>query len=352
MPLDALADSLPAGVHVARPLVEVRDLNVRFVSRDSRTNAVNGVSFSLQAGEVLCVIGESGSGKSVTMRALMKMLPEGKTRIEGYLRVGEHLIADMTDRQMRAIRGAEVSMIFQEPMTALDPVCTIGQQIAETIMRHEGCSRKVADARALELLQVVRIPSPERRLKAYPHELSGGLRQRAMIAIALSCRPRLLLADEPTTALDATVQAQVLVLMRKLQREFGMAMIFVTHDLGVAAQIADKVAVMYAGRMVEYGPVAEVLNSPRHPYTRAMLASNVHGHARGEDLDTIPGSPPDMRRPIRGCAFAPRCKVAQASCAVEPPPVVHLGPDRYFACVASEESVALPSPAQEGSSHA
>jgi peptide/nickel transport system ATP-binding protein len=345
MPLDATADSPPAADQTTKPYVEVRNLNVRFVSRDSRANAVNGVTFSLCAGEVLCVIGESGSGKSVTMRALMKMLPEGKSLIEGHLRVGEHIVSEMTDRQMRAIRGAEVSMIFQEPMTALDPVCTIGQQIAETIMRHEGCSRKAADERALELLRVVRIPSPERRLKAYPHELSGGLRQRAMIAIALSCRPRLLLADEPTTALDATVQAQVLVLMRKLQRELGMAMIFVTHDLGVAAQIADKVAVMYAGRMVEYGPVADVLNAPRHPYTRAMLASNVHGHKRGEDLDTIPGSPPDMRRPITGCAFAPRCKVARPTCAIEPPPVVNLGSDRYFACVAVEDPAASPPPA-------
>ena len=337
MPLDSTTDPVEAAV-AARSLVEVTDLTVRFVSRDSTTSAVNGVSFSLMPGEVLCIIGESGSGKSVTMRALMKMHPPGKTRITGALRVGDHDISAMSDRDMRALRGAVVSMIFQEPMTSLDPVYTIGDQIVETVMRHSGMTRKQAEARALELLQLVRVPSPERRLKAYPHELSGGLRQRAMIAIALSCNPRLLLADEPTTALDATVQAQVLVLLRKLQREMGMAMVFVTHDLGVAAQIADKVAVMYAGRIVEFGPVGDVLRRPMHPYTRAMLGAKVHGHARGEELETISGSPPDMRRPPRGCAFAPRCKLALSSCSVEQPPVARLSPSRYFVCVRGEDA--------------
>jgi peptide/nickel transport system ATP-binding protein len=218
-------------------------------------------------------------------------------------------------------------------MTALDPVYTIGDQIAETVMRHEGCSRRDAHARALELLQLVKVPSPERRLNAFPHELSGGLRQRAMIAVAISCRPSLLLADEPTTALDATVQIQVLVLLRALQRELGMGVIFVTHDIGVAAQIADKVAVMYAGRIVEYGKVADVLLKPRHPYTLGMLASTVHGQARGRDIEAIPGTPPDLRRPIVGCSFAPRCKYAVSACRAETPPAVDIGPDQYAACI-------------------
>ncbi len=319
-----------------RPLVEVKDLAVTFVSREATTRAVNGVSFDLMPGEVLCVIGESGSGKSVTMRALMRLLPPGKTRIGGSMRVGDHDIMSLGARDLRDMRGRLVSMIFQEPMTALDPVYTVGDQIAETVMRHEGCSRRKARARALELLQLVKVPSPERRLDAYPHELSGGLRQRAMIAVAISCRPGLLLADEPTTALDATVQIQVLVLLRALQRELGMAMIFVTHDLGVAAQIADKVAVMYAGRIVEYGAVADVLTHPRHPYTLGMLASTVHGQARGRDIEAIPGAPPDLRRPIAGCGFAPRCKYAIADCSRTLPQAVALGHGQTTACLRAE----------------
>jgi peptide/nickel transport system ATP-binding protein len=208
-------------------------------------------------------------------------------------------------------------MIFQEPMTALDPTYTIGDQISEGIIRHQKCSRAEAVVKALELLKLVKVPSAERRLKAYPHELSGGLRQRAMIAIALSCKPSLLLADEPTTALDATVQIQVLLLLRKLQRELGMAVILVTHDLGVAAQIADKVAVMYAGRIVEYGSVRDVLLQPNHPYTRGMLASTVHGQARDRDLETISGAPPDMRSLRGGCGFAARCRFAEPECLTE-----------------------------------
>ena len=316
-----------------RPLVEVRDLAVTFVSREAVTQAVNGVTFSLMPGEVLCIIGESGSGKSVTMRALMRLLPAKRTRIAGSMRVGDHDILALGERALCEIRGAQISMIFQEPMTALDPVYTIGDQIAETVMRHEGCSKRDGLARALELLQLVKVPSPERRLKSYPHELSGGLRQRAMIAVAMSCRPSLLLADEPTTALDATVQIQVLVLLRKLQQELGMAVIFVTHDIGVAAQIADKVAVMYAGRIVEYGDVGDVLMRPSHPYTLGLLASTVHGQARGRDIEAIPGSPPDLRRPIVGCSFEPRCKYAIAACRTGPPPPVEPRPGRYACCI-------------------
>jgi peptide/nickel transport system ATP-binding protein len=283
-------------------------------------------------GEVMCIIGESGSGKSVTMRALMRLLPKGKTKIGGHMRVGDHEILALTDRELTNIRGSTISMIFQEPMTALDPVYTIGHQIAETVVRHEGCSYADGLKRGLELLEFVKVPSPERRLKAYPHELSGGLRQRAMIAMALSCRPQLLLADEPTTALDATVQIQVLVLLRKLQRDMGMSVIFVTHDLGVAAQIADRVAVMYAGRVVEAGSVRDVLMNPQHPYTRGMLASSVHGSARGVDIEAIPGSPPDMRRLPKGCSFAPRCKYADDDCRAAAPPETTPAPGRTVCC--------------------
>jgi peptide/nickel transport system ATP-binding protein len=325
--------SLAASSNAAQPLVEVRDLTVKFVSRDETVQAVNGVSFTVNSGEVLCIIGESGSGKSVTMRALMRLLPKKRAVITGHMRVGENDILALAEKDLPRMRGALVSMIFQEPMTALDPVYTIGDQIAETVMRHERCSRQAAMARALELLQMVRVPSPERRLKAYPHELSGGLRQRAMIAIALSCRPSLLLADEPTTALDATVQIQVLVLLRKLQKEFGMGLIFVTHDLGVAAQIADKVAVMYAGRIVEYGDARDVLMQPRHPYTIGMLASTVQGQTRGQDIEAIPGSPPDLRAIPAGCSFAPRCKFAVADCQAAVPAAVALGSGHTAACI-------------------
>jgi peptide/nickel transport system ATP-binding protein len=316
------------------PLAEIRDLSVRFVSREATVHAVNGVSFSVQPGEVLCILGESGSGKSVTLRALMRLLPPRRTRIEGSVRVGGEDVLAMSARALRDLRGGLVSMIFQEPMTALDPVYTVGQQIGEALRRHTGIGRSAARARALELLELVRIPSPERRLDAYPHELSGGLRQRAMIAMALSCNPRLLLADEPTTALDATVQVQVLILLRRLQRELGMGMIFVTHDLGVAAEIADTVAVMYAGRIVESGPVAQVLGAPAHPYTAGLLASTVHGQPRERDIDAIPGSPPDMRKLPPGCSFAPRCTRRMPACRQTVPEPRFPEPGHMAACLA------------------
>jgi peptide/nickel transport system ATP-binding protein len=316
-----------------RTLLDVQDLNVRFVSREATVNAVNGVSLSLAAGEVLCIIGESGSGKSVTLRALMRLLPPERARIGGTIAIdGEDVLA-LDEQQLSALRGAKVSMIFQEPMTALDPVFTIGEQIAETIRRHHRVSRTEADARALDLLERVRVPSPQRRLRNYPHELSGGLRQRAMIAVALSCRPRLLLADEPTTALDATVQIQVLILLKKLQQEFGMGIVIVTHDLGVAAQIADKVAVMYAGCIVEYGSAREVLLEPKHPYTLGMLASTVQGQQRDHDIETIPGSPPDMRRLPSGCSFAPRCKYVKPACLDAPPAAFPAHGNGYVRCI-------------------
>ncbi len=322
------------GANGAAALAQVDDLNVRFVTREATVHAVNGVSFTVRAGEVLCILGELGSGKSVTLRALMRLLPPRRTRIEGAIRVDGHDVLAMRPRALRDLRGGLVSMIFQEPMTALDPVYTIGQQIGETVRRHTRCDRAAARRRALELLELVRIPSAERRLDAYPHELSGGLRQRAMIAMALSCNPRLLLADEPTTALDATVQVQVLILLRRLQRELGMGMIFVTHDLGVAAEIADTIAVMYAGRIVESGPVAQVLSAPAHPYTAGLLASTVHGELGDRDIAAIPGSPPDLRRLPQGCSFAPRCVRRTAECRRAVPEPRIPAPGRMAACLA------------------
>jgi peptide/nickel transport system ATP-binding protein len=335
-----MVDGIDRTVNGLEPLAEIRDLSVRFVSRESSVHAVNGVSFTVNPGEVLCILGESGSGKSVTLRALMRLLPLRRTRIEGGVRVcGEDVLA-MPEWRLRDFRGGLVSMIFQEPMTALDPVYTIGQQIGEVMHRHTGVGHAAARARALELLDLVRIPSAERRLHAYPHELSGGLRQRAMIAMALSCKPRLLLADEPTTALDATmqVQVQVLILLRRLQRELGMGMIFVTHDLGVASEIADRIAVMYAGRIVESGPVSDVLRAPAHPYTAGLLASTVHGQARDRDIEAIPGSPPDLRRLTPGCAFAPRCARRMPECRDAIPAPRFPAPGRMAACLAVPEN--------------
>jgi peptide/nickel transport system ATP-binding protein len=325
-------------VNDAGPIASLRDLTVRFAASGGEVNAVNGVTLSLAAGEVLCIIGESGSGKSVTLRALMRLLPEQRTRITGAIEVDGRNVLGLSPREMRDLRGGYVSMIFQEPMTALDPVYTIGSLISETVRRHTGVSAQAARARALELLELVGVPSAARRLDAYPHELSGGLRQRAMIALALSCGPRLLLADEPTTALDATVQIQVLLLLRRLRAELGMAMIFVTHDLGVAAEIADRVAVMYAGRIVEEGSVASVLMKPLHPYTMGLLACSIENAAPGDDIEAIPGAPPDLRALPPGCAFAPRCRFAISACQ-DPPPEWRPEPGRMARCVRAEELV-------------
>jgi peptide/nickel transport system ATP-binding protein len=327
-----------AAVADPRPLVDVHDLHVRFVTREATVHAVNGVSFTARRGEVLCILGESGSGKTVTLRTLLRLLPQ-RTRIEGQVLVDGQDVLAMSAKDLRDLRGGIAAMVFQEPMTALDPVYTIGQQIGETVRRHTGCDRRAARDRAVELLELVRVPSPERRLDAYPHELSGGLRQRAMIAMALSCGPRLLLADEPTTALDATVQAQVLILLRRLQRELGMGMIFVTHDLGVASEIADTIAVMYAGRIVETGPVAQLLSNPLHPYTAGLLASTVHGQRRDQDIDAIRGSPPDMRQLPPGCSFAPRCPRRITACHTTVPEPRFPSRDRMAACLVVPDSV-------------
>ena len=320
-------------------LVEIRNLNIRFTG-ERTVHAVNDLSLSLGEGEVLGLLGESGSGKSVTLRALMRLLPKKRTRISGSLRVLERDVLGLNDEQLSAFRGQTVSMIFQEPALALDPVYTIGHQIAESVMRHEGKSQREAMARALEMLEVVRIPSAKRRLDAYPHEMSGGMRQRAMIALALACKPKILLADEPTTALDATVQIQILLLLRELQREFGMSVIFVTHDIGVAIEICDRVAVMYAGQIVEQGTLREIVRSPIHPYAKGLLASTVHRAKRGQRLETIPGTPPSLDHAPTSCSFAPRCSFAQPRCVEQLPPNVQIGPERMARCILAEVSTA------------
>jgi peptide/nickel transport system ATP-binding protein len=313
--------------------VEIRGLNVRFKG-DRTVHALNGVDLSLAEGEVLGLIGESGSGKSVTLRTLMRLLPEHKTIVEGSIKVAGQDVMALDPKALRQMRGRLVSMIFQEPMLALDPVYTIGQQIAETVAAHENTSHAAGRKRTLEMLEHVRIPSAKQRLDAYPHELSGGMRQRCMIALALSCRPKVLLADEPTTALDNTVQIQILLLLRELQRELGMAVIFVTHNIGAAAEICDRVAVMYAGRVVETGTMSQIVKSPSHPYTRGLLACSVHGTGRSQRLESIPGSPPKLDARITGCAFAPRCSLVTAVCRSQEIPNVEVGDGHSARCVA------------------
>ncbi len=313
-------------------MIEIRDLSVTFNRGRRPVKAVNGVSLSVKPGEVVALLGESGSGKSVTMRSLLRLHPTG-TKIEGSMAVAGRDVMALSGRDLSALRGAVVSMVFQEPRLALDPVYTLGHQIEETIMRHEKISRSQAAARALALFQKVRIPSPERRLQNYPHEMSGGMLQRSMIAMALACNPKVLLADEPTTALDATVQIQILLLIRELQEEYGLSVIFVTHDIGVAAEVADRIAVMYAGRIVEEGKVADIIRDPKHPYTKGLLGARVelaHGRDR---LITIPGAPPDLAAMPPGCAFAPRCGQALDICRKEVPGLMPAGEAASVACV-------------------
>ena len=324
---------MSASAKPSEPFVRVNDLRVEFTVEGRTIRAVNGVDFDIRVGEVLGLIGESGCGKSVTLRSLLHIHPIKTTRMSGSMLVGGQEVMNLGKTDLSHYRGSVASMVFQEPMLALDPVCTIGSQIAETVRRHSGMSRRQARERALEMLERVRIPSPRTRLDAYPHEMSGGMRQRAMIALALSTSPRLLLADEPTTALDATVQIQLLLLMRELQEELGMAAIFVTHDLSVAAEISDRVAVMYAGRIVEQGGASDVLKRPQHPYTQGLLASTVIGAMRGQRLDAIPGAPPDLAELPEGCAFAPRCKRRTPECEQAVPALVPGDDGRATACI-------------------
>ncbi|MGE8619920.1 MAG: ABC transporter ATP-binding protein [Achromobacter spanius] len=316
------------------PLVRIRNLEVAFQAGAKTVHALNGVNLEVARGEAVALIGESGSGKSVTLRALMRLHPPRRTSISGEMSVDGRDVLAMNARELAAMRGPVVSMVFQEPLLALDPVYTVGRQIEEMVRRHTGKSAAEARARALSLFERVRIPSPERRLQAYPHEMSGGMRQRAMIALALSCNPKVLLADEPTTALDATVQIQILLLLRELQRELGLSIVFVTHDIGAAAEIADRVAVMYGGRIVEQGSVADLLRAPRHPYTLALLKGRAHGAMqKGQRLETIPGSPPDLAALPPGCAFAPRCGFVQPRCQEAVPDIVPVAAGHEVRCI-------------------
>ena len=319
------------------PAVELRDLKVGF----GRIRVVDGVDLTLERGQAMALIGESGSGKSVTLRAILRLFPEGRSTITGTLKAAGRDVLALSRRELADFRGRAVSMIFQEPLLAFDPVYTVGQQITEAILRHETIPKAEARARALALFERVRLPSPERRLDNYPHEMSGGMRQRAMIALALACRPQVLLADEPTTALDATVQIQILLLLRELQRDLGLSIILVTHDLGAAVEVADRISVMYAGHVVETGTAHQVVRDPHHPYTIGLLRSRAEGAmAKGARLQTIPGSPPDLANRPPGCPFAPRCFLAAERCRQEMPPVATIAAGHRVACWRTEEAAA------------
>ncbi len=326
--------------------VDIRQLTVTFTGGRRPVQAVGGVDLQVQRGEVVALIGESGSGKSVTLRSLLRLHAPRRTQIGGRVLVGGQDVLALAPAALAQYRGKVAAMIFQEPLLALDPVYTLGAQIVESIRRHEAVSLQDARQRALQLFERVRIPSPARRLDAYPHEMSGGMRQRAMIALALACRPQLLLADEPTTALDATVQIQILLLLRELQREMGLSVIFVTHDIGAAIEVADRIAVMYAGRIVEEGPARTLIRAPRHPYTLALLKSRAHGAlARGSRLETIAGAPPDLSALPPGCAFAERCSFARDRCRDTQPEIVHLDAGHRARCLRTDATAAAALPA-------
>jgi len=304
------------------PLLDVQDLKTHFFNEDGVTRAVDGVSFTVAPGETLGIVGESGCGKSVTALSILRLLPPrlGRTVAGRVLFEGTDLLT-LSERQMRDVRGNRIAMVFQEPMTSLNPVLSIGHQIAEVVRIHKGASAEAARTRAREMLDLVKIPDAARRLDDYPHQFSGGMRQRVMIAMSLACDPKLLVADEPTTALDVTIEAQVLQLILELKAKTGAAVILITHDLGVVAETCQRVVVMYAGRKVEEAPVAQLFARPAHPYTRGLLASIARGKAgrRARRLNEIPGMVPSLREPIRGCAFAPRCQFAQDRCRTEAP---------------------------------
>jgi len=305
----------------AAPVLNVRGLTTVFRTRGGEVHAVNSVSFHLQRGEVLGVVGESGSGKSVTMMSLIGLLPSPPADVRaGEVMLGERDLLKISADDLRDVRGARVGFVFQDPMTSLNPVFTVGNQIAEPLIRHMGMSRAQAEARAVELLELVGIPDARRRLKSYPHQFSGGMRQRVMIAIALACDPDVLIADEPTTALDVTIQAQILELVKDLRRKLGMAIIWITHDLGVIAAIADRVMVMYGGQVVEHAPVKDLFARPQHPYTRALLKTipSLSGE-REARLQVIEGQPPILTAPPAACPFRARCAHAFARCAEENP---------------------------------
>jgi oligopeptide/dipeptide ABC transporter ATP-binding protein len=330
-------------------VLEVRDLRTEFTTEEGRFPAVDGVSFSVEAGRTLAIVGESGCGKSVTALSIMGLVPDPPGRVTGgSIRFEGRELVGAAKRELLDLRGNGMAMIFQEPMSSLNPAFTIGAQIVEGLLRHRAISRAEAQARAIEALRRVRIPAPEQRFHEYPHKLSGGMRQRAMIAMALACQPRLLIADEPTTALDVTIQAQILELMRTLQAETGTAVILITHDLGVVAEVADEVAVMYAGRIVERAPARTVFDAPQHPYTVGLLGSIPRLDVPQERLAAIEGQVPSPLRRPAGCSFADRCPFALPRCRAEVPPLREVGAAHLSACWRAplDPDVLVPHPPQ------
>ncbi len=324
----------------ASPLLEIEDLRTWFFTSDGVVRAVDGVSYSVAPGETLAVVGESGCGKSVTAMSILRLLPSPPARIvSGAIRFEGRDLLTASEAEMRKIRGNEISMIFQEPMTSLNPVFTVGRQIAETLELHQGLSAADAQARAVEMLELVRIPEAKRRASEFPHQLSGGMRQRVMIAMALACKPKLLIADEPTTALDVTIQAQILELMLDLKEKVGAAIVLITHDLGVVAETAQRVVVMYAGRKVEEASVADLFARPMHPYTRGLMGSIPRLAGGAKRLTEIPGIVPRLNQPIVGCAFAERCAFVRERCRKEAPVFEAKAPGHFAACF---ESANLP----------
>ena len=327
-------------------LLTVRNLRVSLFDRGGQVLAVRDLSLSIGAGEVVALVGESGCGKSVTALALLRLLPDD-ARIEGSVEFGGEDLTRLPIKQLRAVRGSEIAMVFQEPMTSLNPSFTIGNQIIEVLRRHRGMRGREARARAAELLRLVRIGAPEQRLRAFPHQLSGGMRQRAMIAMALACDPKLLILDEPTTALDVTTQAQILDIVRDLQKRLGMSILLITHDLGVVADLADRVVVMYAGAKVEDAEVHRLFAAPRHPYTAGLLRSLPGGGRRtgggAERLAEIPGLVPVLRAPLDACAFAPRCPRSTEQCHQVAPVLEEIGADHSVACFHPEPVAVAPS---------
>ena len=318
------------------PLLEVRDLQTSFLlGGGDPVVAVEGVGFTVDRGETLALVGESGSGKSVTALSVMRLLPRRVGKITGgSIRLSGRELTTLPEEEMRGVRGREIGMIFQEPMTSLNPVHTVGAQIAEVLIEHERLTPAEARGRAIEMLELVGIPEPARRVDNHPHEMSGGMRQRAMIAMAIACGPSLLIADEPTTALDVTIQAQILDLMEELQERLGMAIVFITHDLGIVAQMARRVVVMYAGQVVEAGPVDEIFHRPRMPYSAGLIASipRLGNTGRGQRLRTIPGNVPSLTERPAGCRFVTRCPHAEAACREAPPPLEEVRPGHRVRC--------------------
>jgi oligopeptide/dipeptide ABC transporter ATP-binding protein len=324
----------PRSMDARSRLLEVRDLATRFYTVDGVVNALNGVSYSVDRGECLAIVGESGSGKTVGVLSILRLIPSPPGRIVAgsVLFKGTDLLT-LDDRALREIRGGAIAVVFQDPMTSLNPVMRIGAQITENLLAHERLTRRQARSRAVDLLAMVGIPAPAKRLDDYPHRFSGGMRQRVMIAMALSCSPQLIIADEPTTALDVTIQAQIVELVKKLQAELGTAVLWISHDLGVVARLADRVAVMYAGHIVEQAPVDELYARPAHPYTIGLLASLPRLDARGKrKLKAIAGLPPNLIGELRGCPFAPRCHLASDRCRDQNPALAEVSPGHAVAC--------------------